>query len=378
MLDWTIGGAGLERRAPFTFKNTPSDAKHMPVDEAACAGIGDLLEGLSRMGLISPGERPHLTSLTGGVSSDIVRVDLVRGPVCVKRALAKLKVHAEWRAPIERSRWEAEWLKIAGAIVPGGVPRVLAEDTGSGMFAMEYLDPTRYPVWKQRLRDGIADPAFAAEVGRRIALIHARTAALDEVAVRFATDHIFLPIRLEPYLSATARVHTDCARQLEALVQVTRTTKLALVHGDVSPKNILCAASGPVFLDAECAWFGDPAFDLAFCLNHMLLKCLWRPRWTEAYLACYEALTRAYLQTVTWEPAVRVESRAAHLLPGLFLARVDGKSPVEYVTMDWQREAVRSVARRYLFAPVEHLREIRDSWRDEIGRHPSAETSGNA
>jgi len=362
----------------LSFENTPSDAKHMPVDGVDSAGIAALLAGLSRMGLLSPGETPGVTPLTGGVSSDILRVDLVRGPVCVKRALGKLKVDAEWRAPIERNRWEAEWLKVAGAIVPSGVPRVLAEDTGSSMFAMEYLEPERYPVWKQRLRDGVVDPAFAGEVGRRIALIHAQTAGRDKVAAKFATDHIFFPIRLEPYLSATARVHTDCAGQLEALVQVTGTTKLALVHGDVSPKNILCGPSGPVFLDAECAWFGDPAFDLAFCLNHMLLKCIWRPHWTEAYLACYDALTQAYLQAVTWEPAVRVESRAAHLLPGLFLARVDGKSPVEYLTMGWQRDAVRSVARHYLFAPVERLHQIRDGWRDEMAAHHPAAGMGNA
>jgi len=346
----------------------------MPTDGATAAGMTDLLAGLSRMGLLLPDEAPRLTPLSGGVSSDIVRVDLVRGPLCVKRALAKLKVDAEWRAPIERNRWEAEWLKVAGTIAPGCVPRVLAEDTVCGMFAMEYLEPAHYPVWKLQLRDGVVDPAFAGEVGRRIGLIHAYSAERNDVALRFATDHIFYAIRLDPYLSATARVHTDCARQLEALVEATRTTKLALVHGDVSPKNILCGARGPVFLDAECACFGDPAFDLAFCLNHMLLKCAWRPQWTEAYLACYDALTYAYLQTVTWEPAVRVESRAAHLLPGLFLARVDGKSPVEYLTADWQRDAVRSVARRHLLAPVECLREIRKSWREEIAERCS--TSG--
>ena len=347
----------------------------MPIAGANPAGMADVIAGLGRMGLLSPGETPAVVPLTGGVSSDILRVDLVSGPVCVKRALAKLKVEADWRAPVERNRWEVEWLKLAGAIVPGGAPRVLARDVSTGMFAMEYLEPARYPVWKSRLRDGVVEPAFAAEVGRRIALIHAYTAGRDGVADRFATDHIFFPIRLEPYLTATARVHTDCARQLEALVQVTRTTKLALVHGDVSPKNILCGAAGPVFLDAECAWFGDPAFDLAFCLNHMLLKCLWRPRCADAYLACFDALAQTYLHAATWEPAARIEARTAHLLPGLLLGRVDGKSPVEYLTQDWQRETVRSVARHYLLAPVEHLHDIRDRLRDEVAAryHPSSE-----
>ena len=365
VLDCTLCRAGCAQRSAVALAYT-SDAKQMPVDGADDAGIPDLLAGLRRMGLLSPGEIPSLCALTGGVSSDILRVDLARGSLCVKRALPKLKVQADWRAPIERNRWEVEWLKVAGAIVPGSVPRVLAEDASSAMFAMEYLEPALHPVWKSELRDGNVEPAFAAEVGRRIALIHARTAEREDIAAKFATDHIFFSIRLEPYLRATAQVHTDCAKHLDGLVELTGNTKLVLVHGDVSPKNILCSAHGPVFLDAECAWFGDPAFDLAFCLNHMLLKCLWRPQWMSAYLACYDALAHAYLRGVSWEDPASAEARTAHLLPGLFLGRVDGKSPVEYLTDDWQRDAVRRVARRYLLAPVERLREIRDSWREEI------------
>lgn len=321
------------------------------------------------MDLLECEEIPEVLPLTGGVSSDIVRVQLAHGPICVKRALPKLRVQADWRVPIERSRWEVEWLKVAGAIVPGSAPRILGEDPHSTMFAMEYLEPDRHPVWKTRLRDGIVDAAFAAEVGRSLVRIHAGTASDPEVATKFATDHIFFPIRLDPYLRSPAKIHQECAPALEALVKATAKTKLALVHGDISPKNILCAVHGPVFLDAECAWFGDPAFDLAFCLNHMLLKCLWRPQWTAAYLACYQSLTHAYLQLVTWERTAGIEARAAHLLPALLLGRVDGKSPVEYVTEEWQRNIARRVARRYLLEPVEQLRTISDAWRDELGLH---------
>jgi hypothetical protein len=234
------------------------------------------------------------------------------------------------------------------------------------MFVMDYLEPARHPVWKSQLRDGVIEAQFAALVGERIARIHAHTAQREEIASQFATDHIFFPIRLEPYLIATARVHRDYAAQLEALAQATASCKLALVHGDVSPKNILCSTQGPVFLDAECAWFGDPAFDLAFALNHLLLKCLWQPSRVPRYLDCFDALARAYLDGVTWEPPAAVEARTARLLPGLLLARVDGKSPVEYISADWQRAAVRSVAKQYLLAPVERLRDIRRAWRDEV------------
>src|SRR3546814_2979244 len=66
---------------------------------------------------------------------------------------------------------------------------------------------------------------------------------------------------------------------------------------------ILIGPDGPIFLDAECAWYGDPAFDLAFCLNHLLLKCLWTPRATAGFLSCFDALSRRYPEGVDWEPA---------------------------------------------------------------------------
>src|SRR3546814_8703169 len=105
-----------------------------------------------------------------------------------------------------------------------------------------------------------------------------------------STDSIFHAIRLEPYLLATARAHPDRAAALESVAAETAATKRALVHGDVSPKNILVGPAGPVLLDAECAWYGDPAFDLAFCLNHLLLKCLWIPAAAPRFLVAFDAL----------------------------------------------------------------------------------------
>jgi aminoglycoside phosphotransferase (APT) family kinase protein len=201
---------------------------------------------------------------------------------------------------------------------------------------------------------------FAVQVGSALARIHAATTG---VAALFPTDAIFHAIRLEPYLVSTGKRHPALKSRFDALVQRTAQTKICLVHGDVSPKNILAGPGGPVFLDAECAWYGDPAFDLAFCLNHLLLKCLWVPQATAAFLRCFDALAGAYLEGVAFDG---VEGRTASLLPALLLARVDGKSPVEYVTDDAQKNIVRRVAGALLDDPPVKVLQVREAWQKSL------------
>ena len=84
---------------------------------------------------------------------------------------------------------------------------------------------------------------------------------------QFPRADIFQAIRLEPYLEATAKRHPDLQEPLVALRRRTADAALTMIHGDVSPKNILLGPDGPVFLDAECACIGDPAFDLALMIS---------------------------------------------------------------------------------------------------------------
>lgn len=327
-----------------------------------------IVQALRRMGLVrAQAPPPPMTPLAGGVSSDIWRVDLPSGPVCVKRALPRLKVAALWEAPVERNRYEWEWLREAGRIAPACVPPLVAHDAEAGCFAMGFLDPAAHPLWKAQLRGGLARETTARAVGERLAAIHGATAGRARVRDRFATDAIFHAIRLEPYLAATAARHPDLADRLGAVMARTADTKRALVHGDVSPKNVLIGPDGPVFLDAECAWYGDPAFDLAFCLNHLLLKCLWTPAAAGAFLRAFDALAETYLARVDWEPRSALEERAAQLLPALFLARVDGKSPVEYITAEAGRERVRRTARPLIRTPPATLAAVREAWTAELG-----------
>jgi aminoglycoside phosphotransferase (APT) family kinase protein len=329
-------------------------------------GERDIVPVLQRLGFAAADEVPICEPLSGGVSSEIWRVETRQGPICVKRALAKLRVAAVWEAPVERSHAEAEWIRVAGEVCPGATPTLLGEDRAAHLIVMTYLDPARHLNWKEELRRGVVSIDLAGAVGRRLGRIHAATADRTDIAHRFRTDANFYALRLEPYLEATGRAHPDLAPRLADVARTTATTKRALVHGDVSPKNILVGPSGPIFLDAECAWFGDPAFDLAFVLNHLLLKCLLAPAATSALLDAFSALTAAYLAEVAWESAAAAEMRTAALLPGLFLARIDGKSPVEYIERPADKDRVRRVARELLREPVGDLGRIRDRWEGEL------------
>jgi enolase 1/2/3 len=321
-----------------------------------------ILDFLDRAGLVASGEVPRFERLPGGVSSDIWVVRTASRSFCLKRALPQLRVEAEWRADVTRNATEVAWLTQVASMNPDVVPKVLASDPALAVFAMEYLPPGEYDAWKARLARGVVSTETAATVGRHLAHIHGAFAAMPGAPREFDTDQLFHALRLEPYLLATARVHADVAAPLQALAARTARTKTSVVHGDISPKNILLGQRGPVFLDAECAWFGDPAFDLAFCLNHLLLKTLWVPSSEADLLEAFDTLAGNYLRGVKWESPENLERRAASLLPALLLARIDGKSPVEYLTDERAKDTVRRIAKPLLKDAPTDLRAVRRAW----------------
>jgi aminoglycoside phosphotransferase (APT) family kinase protein len=327
----------------------------------------ELAAALSVIGL-QPDGPSAVEPLAGGISCDVFMVRTASRTVVVKRALPKLRVAADWCAPAERSHAEVAWMRLVGGIDPTLVPQVLGEDRARHIFAMSYLPPETHPVWKGELAAGRIDADFAAKVGAALARIHRETAGRSDIARSFANGAQFHALRIDAYLLFTAARHDDVAPVLRAMAKNLATARSALMHGDISPKNILAGPKGPVFLDAETCCIGDPAFDLAFCLGHLLLKAVWHRSLAPRYGACFEALSEAYFAGASWEARHGLERRATALLSGLLLARIDGKSPVEYLTRAADKAFVRKHAKAFLNDLPARLDIVLQRWMESLLR----------
>lgn len=270
--------------------------------------------------------------LSGGVSGDVVLTD--EGHVR-KQFLPRLKVAMEWTSDPRRVFREIESLRAWARIVgPDSVPRVLSVEPEAYAYTMTYAEGTS---WKDLLMAGEVRRSIARELGRRLALVHRRP---DEEARRaLAGPGYFHELRVEPYYETVRRVHPDLPIRADFRYET-------LVHGDYSPKNVLVHAGGLWVLDHEVAHWGDPAFDLAFMLNHLLIKSFIFAD------ARYRDAAQAFLDA--YEPGRELEARAMAHVAVLMLARVDGKSPLSYLDPD-QRRRLRALARRRILEPVETL-----------------------
>jgi aminoglycoside phosphotransferase (APT) family kinase protein len=283
--------------------------------------------------------------LSGGVSSTVVRVVVGSHCFVIKQALPRLRVEATWLSRPERSGIEARFAEVLTRLVPGSVPRVLRVVSDSHAFVMECA-PVGSETWKEHLMRGTVDLETAGAAGALLARIHTRTAASPWLASEFADQSFFTELRLEPYLHHTASQHPDLARELDALVDGLRVPGTCLVHGDYSPKNLLVTPVGDLLiLDHEVAHWGQPAFDVAFALSHLCLKSV-RFRGAGLHGQAATAFLTAYRATSSVADAA-TGALCGRLLAGLMLARVDGKSPVEYLTEE-DKVIVRRLAGRAL------------------------------
>lgn len=302
------------------------------------------------------------TPLTGGVSSEILLINDGATRFVLKRALPKLKVKDDWFADVSRNHFEQEYMMYVGDFLPDAVPKVLHSDPEHGFFTMEYLGDD-HANWKKLLLDGKADAGHAHRAGEILGTIHHRSWTDKAVRRRFDTTENFYQLRIEPYLITTGQRHADLRRYFFAEARRIAETRLCLVHGDFSPKNILVGDGRLVVLDCEVAWFGEPAFDLAFLFNHFMLKSLLYPRAAEPFLAMVEAAWAAYSAQLAPNELLGLEQRIARLLPMLMLARVDGKSPVEYLIEDDRKNFIRRFVAGALPAEPRQIAQITDPWR---------------
>lgn len=328
----------------------------------------DLTSLLLQSGTASAGA--SFTPLTGGVSSEILRVDDGDRVFVAKRALAKLKVRDDWRADPTRCRYEHRYMTTVAGFLPEAVPRVLNADDEGGWFTMEWLGG-EWANWKSEMLAGRADPEVARRAGRILGIIHRETRGREDLRNAFETTRNFHDLRLDAYLLTTGRRHPEFDGVFRAEAERIRTTRECLVHGDYSPKNMLVKGDRLVVLDCEVAWFGDPRFDLAFLLNHLHLKALHHAPSGGGFAALVPAAAGSYFAE-RGLPAHEVECfgrEVAHLLLLLLLARVDGKSPVEYLAgVPAKQDFVRRFVARHLAAGPVSLADLSGEWFAALSR----------
>lgn len=289
-------------------------------------------------------DNPSFEKLSGGVSNRTVLVKRNgRNAMVLKQALGKLRVQVDWFSPPERIHIEAKALRWLPQLAPpGSIPGFFFEDFDNHILSMEAV-PEGHSEWKSLLLQGILVPAHFEQFGALLGSIHRNShERRGELAPVFEERSFFESLRLEPYYLYTAEQVSEAAPFLRGLVEETRRVRTAVVHGDYSPKNILIVEEKLVLLDCEVAHFGDPAFDLGFSLTHLLSKGHRDPAKRAEFLSAARGYWRSYLKTIQNPVAPSalssgLEARAVRHTLGCLLARVAGRSTLEYLGPEQRR-----------------------------------------
>ncbi|WP_276259587.1 phosphotransferase family protein [Haloglomus litoreum] len=307
-------------------------------------------EYLARAGVLPDAAGAAVERLGGGVSNVVLQVTWDDDCAVVKQPRPNLAVEDDWPADVVRVHNEAAAARAYREVLrrvdsPARVPGIRFEDESTHVVAMDCA-PTGAGTWKSELLDGRVDTGVAAELGRVLGAVH-RVAADDaSLAEQFANERPFEQLRIDPYHRTTAERHPDLREPIQREIDRITGTQRTLVHGDYSPKNVLVDRAGdapvPWLIDFEVAHWGDPAFDVAFMLNHLFIKSVHNADQQHEYANAAFAFWDAYTEQVPWD----VEAETVAELGILMLARVDGKSPVEYVGEGPTAAALRRIARR--------------------------------
>jgi 5-methylthioribose kinase len=307
----------------------------------------NVLDYLRESGRIGSG-RARAELLGGGVSNVVLRITNTDQVFILKQSRPQLRTKAAWFSDIERIFREQAVLESLQPILPAGtVPAVLFGDRENYLFAMESA-PADARVWKEQLLNGDIDVSLGERAGTVLGQLHESSGRDPRRFDSFADGTVFVQLRVDPFYRRIAECYPDLTPTIAPLVDGMRTRQEALCHGDFSPKNILAHRDGFMLVDYETTYLGDPAMDLGFFLSHLLLKTIKRPQDRARMEELTRAFWRGYGSVVSYRPTKELLARGMAHLGVCLLARVDGTSPVDYLTEESQRETVRRVGRRLL------------------------------
>ena len=319
---------------------------------------------LPQVGLtVSDLDAATASELAWGVSNIVIRVDALDAGVSfvLKQSREKLRTQIDWFSQLERIWREVDMLHALRRLLPSGaVPVVLFEDRENYLFGMEAIEAD-HRVWKADLLEGETDVRIASKLADYLEAIHRGSTGDTVLAEQLGDRTVFDELRLDPFYRYVAEHHKRYRPALEEIIESSLTRSDCLVLADFSPKNILITSRGPVLVDFETGHFGDPAFDVGFFLSHLLLKAVYHAgRWHSPAKGVFMAsliieLTRVFERLYEFDieesptPLRRVsrgdatssyERRCVRHLGACMLARVAGKSRVDYLREDWQPEFV--------------------------------------
>ncbi|NEU30466.1 phosphotransferase [bacterium LRH843] len=294
-------------------------------------------------GLISGEDDFDHEELSGGVSCKVIKITTQTQRFVLKQALPKLKVKDEWFSDIKRIFIERDCLIAFNEMIPQYVPGFIDHDDNNYLFIMEAA-PEKAESWKHQLLNGQLDVKIANKIATALAHIHSKGARSDQLKETFKSRQFFKELRISPYLETIQGKHPSIQSEIDHVIKMLLDNRITLVHGDYSPKNILVAEEDVYILDYEVAHIGHPSFDIAFLTNHLLLKAIKNKHLVHEYMNLMLYFIETYFSTIDFMDRVQLEKDTIRVLALLFLARVDGKSPADYITEEEDKEMIREIS----------------------------------
>ncbi len=345
--------------------------------ELATDNVCDYLRERGRLGR---NETARVELLAGGVSNVVFLITPAASlPFVLKQSRAQLRTKADWFSRIERIYREADAQRALSQVLPeGAVPAVLFEDRENYCYAMSAVRAD-HVVWKRQLVSGVVNPQLYTQAGSLLGQIHAGTWGQRRLFPEADDTTVFFELRVDPFYRRIAQVHPAIQPAIDQLIDNMPRCAAALVHADFSPKNLLVHPDGVTLVDHETVHYGDPAFDLGFFFSHLWLKAIALPNVRAEMIAGIFAAWNAYRESMSagrgWSasrspgapdidhrgfaqsgsspghPIEELSQRAVLHLAACLLSRVDGKSPVDYLTNPAHQQLVRDVTLRWFAAP---------------------------
>ena len=300
-------------------------------------------ENISTTKILNILHSKNINILNGGHLNDVVQVLFENELFVIKYANRISAKKYSFLLPDQRSEIEYNTINVFHKLIKNSefIIKTICIDNEKQIIIFESAPNNCESLFTKFISNEV-HYSLLSNIVKSLAVMHSVTYNNYSLHEQFSDSMGFLKLKIEVQCRNITK-DISLQKEIDCFINESLEIRIALLHGDFAPKNILTWDNKYLFIDFEESSYADPALDIGYFLAHIYIHYFITNN--IQFKNAADIVLKEYLENINFSDDKFIIRISKYI--GIFiLSRIDGKAYADYITDENVKKDLRYFGKR--------------------------------